>query len=260
VLRCPLAVVAFGLTFGIGATPGAAQTITVAAASDLQAVMPMLARGFQQATGDLVKVTLGSSGNFFSQIQNGAPFDVFLSADIGYPRQLEAEGRVERGSLVRYARGRIVLWARSDARVDATRGLQVLTDTQVRRVAIANPDHAPYGRAAVAALRHVGLYERVQPKLVLGENVSQAAQFADSGNADIAILPQSLALTLAQRGRVGEIPDAYYPPIDQAGAVVASSANKAAAHQFLAFLQTPEIVHLMATHGFARPLPAAHAP
>ncbi len=157
----------------------------MAAASDLQSALPAIASQFEKDSGQRVILTFGSSGNFFTQIQNGAPFDVFLSADIDYPRRLEASGQAERGSLYKYATGHIVLWTRTDSGIDVRRGLAVLVDARVRRIAIANPEHAPYGRAAVAALRHEGLYERVQGKFVLGENISQAAQFAQSGAADV---------------------------------------------------------------------------
>src|SRR5713226_944736 len=132
----------------------AGQSLTVAAASDLQSALPAIAAQFEKDTGRQLRLTFGSSGNFFTQIQNGAPFDVFLSADIDYPRRLEGSGRAERDSLYEYARGRLVLWTRNDSGIDLRRGLTVLGEERVRRVAIANPEHAPYGRAAVAALRH----------------------------------------------------------------------------------------------------------
>lgn len=215
--------------------------------------MPTLATQFQQATGRTIAVTFGSSGNFFSQIQNGAPFDIFLSADIEYPRRLEAAGLAEPGSLFAYATGRIVLWSRTDGPVDVTRGLQALLDARVRRIAIANPEHAPYGRAAVAALQHEHLYERVRAKFILGENVAQAAQFVQSGNADAGIIALSLALapTLKESGTYSEIPAAFYPPIAQAAVVIKASHNKAAAQEFLAFLRKPDVVRLMQTFGFA---------
>ncbi|MCC7418271.1 MAG: molybdate ABC transporter substrate-binding protein [Acidobacteria bacterium] len=232
--------------------PAPAQGLTIAAASDLQSVMPIVADRFEQATGQTVTVTFGSSGNFFSQIQNGAPFDLFFSADIDYPRRLAADGLVEPGSITLYAIGRLVLWARRASTLDVARGLQTLLDPRVRRVAIANPETAPYGRAAVAALRHAGLYDRVRPKLVLGENVAQAAQFVDSGNADAGLIAESLALDprLRDRGVSHEIPAGDYPPIEQAAAIVQASSRKPAARAFLAFLRTPAIVRLMQTYGF----------
>src|SRR4051812_40101542 len=224
-----------------------AQSLAVAAASDLQAALPVIADRFAKDAGGTVALTFGSSGNFFSQIQNGAPFDVFLSADTSYPKQLEAAGLVERGSIVVYARGRIVLWTRRDSGIDVTRGLQALTDANVRRIAIANPEHAPYGRAAVAALNAAHVYDRVRDKLILGENISQAAQFAESGSADAGIIALSLALTptLKASGRYAEVPDALYPPIEQAAAVVGASRRNALAHQFIDSLKKPEIVRLL---------------
>src|SRR5262245_3083217 len=179
----------------LGVAEARAQSpLRVAAASDLQAALPAIAAQFETETGRKVAITYGSSGNFFTQLQNGAPFDVFLSADIDYPRQLERDGTAETGSLYNYASGRIVLWTRADSPLDLKRGLAALADPSVRRIAIANPDHAPYGRAAVAALHHEGIYDRVLPKLVRGENIAQAAQFVQSGNADAGIVALSLAM------------------------------------------------------------------
>jgi molybdate transport system substrate-binding protein len=243
-----------GLIFG-AASRCLAQGLTVAAASDLQSALPAIASQFETATGQPVRLTFGSSGNFFTQIQNGAPFDLFLSADIDYPRRLETSGSAERGSLYRYAVGRIVLWTRSDSGIDVTRGLSALTDGRVRRIAIANPEHAPYGRAAVAALRHEGLYDRVKGKLVLGENISQAAQFADSGSADVGILALALALSpaLKKSGSYFEVPESWHSPIEQGAVVLASSRQKALAGQFIEYLKTPDIVRMLAAYGFAVP-------
>lgn len=229
-----------------------AQPLRVAAASDLQAALPPIAARFEKTTGHDVALTFGSSGNFFTQVQNGAPFDVFLSADIDYPRALERSGEAEKGTLYRYATGRIVLWIRNESTIDLRRGLAVLADPGVRRVAIANPDHAPYGRAAVAALHHAGVDDRVQAKLVRGENISQAAQFVQSGNADAGILALSLALAPALKasGRYVEIPDAFYPPIEQAAVVLAASKQQALARQFVDFLKQPESARTLQTFGF----------
>jgi molybdate transport system substrate-binding protein len=233
----------------------AAQSLTVAAASDLQSALPAIAAQFEKDTGRQVSLTFGSSGNFFTQIQNGAPFDVFLSADIDYPRRLERSGQAERGSLYEYATGRLVLWTRSDSGIDVRRGLTVAADVRVRRVAIANPEHAPYGRAAVAALRHERLYEQVQAKFVLGENISQAAQFAQSGSADVGMLALSLALspTLKSSGTYIEIPASWYPPIEQAVVVLASSRQKALARQFIDYLKKPDGVRILQLYGFTVP-------
>jgi molybdate transport system substrate-binding protein len=157
-----------------------------------------------------------------------------------------------------YATGRIVLWSRNDSKVDVSRGLAVVTDPQVRRIAVANPAHAPYGRAAVAALRHDHLYDEVRSKLVLGENISQAAQFAQSGNAEVGILALSLALspTLKSAGRYFEIPASSYPPIEQAGAVVSASRQTALAHRFLAALKAPSAERTLGAFGFSVPTAA----
>src|ERR1700730_18557149 len=223
--RCWVLTVAYVL---LACPFAASQTLTVAAASDLQSALPAIASRFEKDTGQHAGLIFGSSGNFFTQIENGAPFDVFLSADIDYPRRLERSGQAERGSLYEYARGRLVLWRRNDSGIDVRRGLAVLTDASVRRVAIANPEHAPYGRAAVAALRHEGLYERVQGKCVLGENISQAAQFAQAGTADVGVLALALALSpaLKNSGTYVEIPDAWKPPLEQAAVILASSRQK----------------------------------
>ena len=239
--------------------PAAAQNLTVAAASDLQAALPVIASQFERDTGQRVALTFGSSGNFFTQIQNGAPFDVFLSADSDYPRRLEQAGLAERGSLAQYATGRLVLWTRTDSGVDVRGGLGVLSEARVRKIAIANPAHAPYGRAAVAALRQAGIYERVEAKLVFGENISQAAQFVESGNADAGILALSLALgpTLRSVGAYVEIPSTLHPPIEQAAVVLAASKQKPLARQFVAALTQPEAARILRTFGFAPPLAAA---
>ena len=232
-----------------------AQGLRIAAASDLQSALPAIAAQFEKDTGQRVRLTFGSSGNFFTQIQNGAPFDAFFSADIDYPKRLEASGRAERGSLYRYAIGRLVLWTRTDSGIDVTRGLSVLADTRVRRIAIANPEHAPYGRAAVATLRHEGLYDRARDKFVLGENISQAAQFADSGSADIGFLALALALspTLKQSGTYFAIPETWHPPIEQGAVVLTSSRQKPLARQFIEFLKKPDIVRIVESYGFAVP-------
>ena len=232
-----------------------AQGLAVAAASDLQTALPEIVARFEKDTGRPVKLTFGSSGNFVAQMQNGAPFDVFLSADIDYPRQLERSGHAERGSLYQYATGRLVVWTRNDSGIDVRRGLGVVADPRVRRVAIANPEHAPYGRAAVAALRHERLYDGVQSKLILGENISQAAQFAQSGSTDVGLVALSLALspTLKSTGTYAEIPASFHPPIEQAAVVLASSRQKALARQFIDYLKRPETVQILRADGFEVP-------
>ncbi len=227
--------------------------LTVAAASDLQSVFPALAAQFEKQTGRHVTVTFGSSGNFFAQIQNGAPFDLFFSADIDYPKRLDAASLTEPNTLYAYATGRIVLWTRKDSGIDVNSGLNVLRAAKVRRIAIANPEHAPYGRAAVAALRHAQLYDAIKSKLVLGENISQTAQFVQSGNAEVGIIALSLALAPAAKesGVYAEIPADSYPPIQQAAVILKSSQNKDLAREFLAFLKQPDVVQTMKGFGFS---------
>ncbi len=241
--------------WSIAGVPAAAQDLTIAAASSLQPAFPSIVKRFERETGRRVTLTFGSSGNFFSQIQNGAPFDLFFSADLEYPTRLEASGLAARGSLYRYANGVIVLWARKDSQVDVARGLQSLRDTRIRRIAIANPQTAPYGRAAIAALRHEQLDESLREKFVYGENVQQAAQFVQSGNAEAGIIALSAAKTpaLEEIGRYYTIPASFYPPIEQAVIIVNASPNKELARQFLEFIKRPEIGRVMADAGFAVP-------
>lgn len=232
-----------------------AQEITVAAAADLQPAFPDIANRFQEETGKNVKLSFGSSGNFFAQIQNGAPFDLFFSADIDYPKKLEAAGLTEPGTVYPYATGKIVLWTTNESKLDLGLGMRVLLDPSITKIAIANPAHAPYGRAAVAAMQHQKVYDQVSPKFVLGENISQTMTFVVSGSADIGIVALSLALSpaLKGKGKYAEIPADTYPPIEQAAVVLKSSQNKAVARQFLDFLKTPPMLDLLRTYGFSVP-------
>jgi molybdate transport system substrate-binding protein len=243
------------LVFGISLVAHAADELNVAAASDLSFAMKELATSYEKQSGTVVKVTLGSSGNFFTQIQNGAPFDLFFAADIGYPKKLEAAGFGEPGTLYQYATGKIVIWVPAGSKLDVNRGLGVLTDPSVRKIAIANPKHAPYGRAAVAAMTKQGIYDKITDKLVFGENISQTAQFVESGNADVGIIALSLALApaMADKGKYFEIPQDLYPPLDQGAIVIKASQKKEQAKQFLAYLKTPESVALLQRYGFKLP-------
>jgi molybdate transport system substrate-binding protein len=231
----------------------ASPPVAVAAAADLQSALPPIAAEFERETGRHAALTFGSSGNFYTQIQHGAPFDVFLSADIEYPHRLEAAGLAEPGSLYEYATGRLVLWVRTDSGLDVRRGLALLADASVRRIAVANPAHAPYGRAALAALQHEGLYEIARTKLVLGENISQAAQFAQSGNAEAGIIALSLALAPGMKavGRYYEIAAGSYPPIAQGAIVIRASKQKALARQLVDYLKTPAAKSQLESFGFA---------
>lgn len=229
--------------------------IRVAAAADLKFAMGELSEKFEKQTGTKVNVTFGSSGNFFSQMQNGAPFDLFFSADIEYPRKLEAAGLAEPGTLYEYAVGRIVIWTPAGAKVDVVNeGWKTLLDASVEKIAIANPEHAPYGRAAVAALQKAGVYEAVRPKLVYGENISQAAQFVQSGNAQAGIVAMSLAVSPGMRdGNRWEIPAETYPVIEQAAIVLKDARNKEAARAFLEFVKSAAGRAILAEYGFAFP-------
>ena len=210
---------------------------------------------FEKQTGHRVKVSLGSSGNFYAQLQQGAPFDLYFSADIGYPKKLEEGGLTVPGSLYRYAVGRIVLWAPKSSPLDVNKGLTVLREPTIRKIAIANPKHAPYGRAAVAAMEHAQVYADVKDRLVLGENISQAAQFIESGACDVGIIALSLALAPAMKsaGSYWEIPAEAHPPLEQGAVILKQSKNQELARSFLSFLQGPQGQEIMTRYGFTLP-------
>jgi molybdate transport system substrate-binding protein len=233
------------------------QEITVAAAADMTAVLPELAARYTKQTGQVVKLSFGSSGNLTNQIRNGAPFDVFFSADEEYPKQLVAEGLAVRDSLYRYAVGRLVLWVPKEFPLDLQKlGMTALLDPSVKKIAIANPQHAPYGRAAEAALKNFGIYDQVAAKLVLGENVAQAAQFVESGNAQAGLiaLSHALAPAMKDKGRYWTVPLDSYPTLNQAAVVPSQSKSQAAAHKFLEFVRSPEATSLLEAYGFSLPV------
>ena len=234
-----------------------AQTVRVAAASDLQFAMPELAARYEKESGAKVETSFGSSGNFFAQIRNGAPFALFFSADRSYAEKLIAAGQADPKSLAVYALGRLVLWAPSDAKLKLTeRGLSALTDPSVQKIAIANPEHAPYGRAAVAALENAGLYEQLKLKLVFGENISQAAQFAQSGNAQIGMIALSLALSENMKnGQRWLVPADLHAPLEQVAVLINAGANKAPAGRFLEFVKSEAGRAILARYGFTVPAP-----
>ena len=229
--------------------------VRVAAASDLQFAFQEVSNRFEKATGNQVKLSFGSSGNFFTQIQNGAPFDVFFSADLDYCKKLESLGLTTPGSLYEYAVGKIVLFAPADSKLDLNKGLGVLLDPAIHKIAIANPEHAPYGRAAVAALKHENLYDKVSPKFVLGENISQAATFVSSGAAEVGIVALSLALapSMKDKAKYAEVPGENYPAIAQGAVILKSSPQQTTANQFLEFVKSPEILKLLQSYGFSTP-------
>jgi molybdate transport system substrate-binding protein len=229
-----------------------AQEITVAAAADLQFAMQEVASRFQKETGKTVKLIYGSSGNFFQQIQNGAPFDLFFSGNLDYPKKLEAAGLTVPASYYEYARGKIVVWVPKESRLDLSLGMRALLDPSVKKIAVANPQHAPYGQAAVAAMEKEHVYEKVKDKFVLGENVSQTASFVLSGSADVGIVALSLALSpnMKDKGRYAEVPTGEYPAIEQACVILGSSENKETAREFLSFVKTAVVAEVLKRYGF----------
>lgn len=240
----------------LASTGAAAGELTVAAAADLSLALKPIVNDFQRQTGNSVRLSFGSSGDFFNQIQNGAPYDVFLSADLGYPQKLIKLGFADGGSLRTYAVGRLVLWVPRASNLNLDRqGMQALLDPSVQKVAIANPQHAPYGRAAVAALRHFGLYDKVAGRLVLGENIGQAAQFAESGNAQVGMiaLAHAVAPSVRPLGRYWLVPTDSYPSLRQGVVIISRSKNKALAEQFLKYLAGPQAQAIFRQFGFVAP-------
>ncbi len=235
---------------------GEVPTVRVAAASDLQFALEDIREAMAEADPPVEVVPVyGSSGTFFQQIVNGAPFDVYLSADLSYPAGLVDEGLADEADLFPYAVGRLVLWALEDSPLDLSRGVEVLTDPRARRIAIANPEHAPYGVAAVEALETAGIYDVIEPKLVTGENVAQAGEFAMSGNADVAVIALALALhdSMQERGRYEEIPLESFSRLDQGGVVLPGATDRQAAHQVREFIQGPAGEAILRRYGFFLP-------
>ena len=233
-----------------------AQEITVAAAADMSAALPQLVEAYTKKTGQSVKLSFGSSGNLTNQIRNGAPFDVFFSADEDYPQQLIAEGLASKDTLYRYAVGRLVLLVPNDSPLDLSKlGVPALLNPSVKKISIANPATAPYGRAAKAALQHFGVYDQVSSRLVVGENVSQAAQFVESGNAQAGLIALSHALAPAMRdkGRYWMVPLDAYPTLNQAAVVLTKSKQQDAARKFMEYLSSPDATSLLKTCGFSLP-------
>jgi molybdate transport system substrate-binding protein len=234
-------------------SPAFAQaSLRVAAAADLQPVLPPLLEQFQKATGIRAAATYQASAALTTQIENGAPFDLFLSADLGYPKRLieaglaDAAGSADSTTPITYAKGTLVLWARKDSRLPPP-SLSLLGNPDLHRLAIANPDRAPYGRAAVAALTSLKLYETLKPRIVTAENISQAAQFVESGNAEAGLISMTSALTpqLASSGTYFVMPRELYPPIEQGAVIISKTTQRAAAHQLLEFLlSAPVQAHL----------------
>ncbi|HLK06270.1 MAG TPA: molybdate ABC transporter substrate-binding protein [Candidatus Acidoferrum sp.] len=238
----------------------AQQTLKIAAASDLKFALTDLAATYEKQAGVKLSLTFGSSGNFFAQIQNGAPFDLFFSADSDYPRKLNEAGLVLPNSADSYAIGKLVLWSPGNSKLTPEKsGWQSLLDPSVQKIAIANPDHAPYGRAALEALKNSGLYEKIKSKLVFGENISQAAQFVQSGAAQIGILAASITASPSfALGHSWKIPQDQYTPLLQSFVVLKTSANKDAALAFVAYVKSPAAQAILEKYGFAKPESLSH--
>ncbi len=232
------------------------RTLAVAAAANLEPVLAELAAAFEaEQPGVEVRPTLGASGSFFAQLRNGAPFDVFLSADVEYPRKLVEAGLGRAEDEAVYAVGKLVVWTPARSALDLERrGLAALADPALRKLAIANPALAPYGRAAEAALRAAGVLDAVRDRLVLGESVAQAAQFAQSGAADAALVPLSLTFAPALReGRIFPVPEGSYPRQPQSAIALAAARDRALARAFVRFLAGPKGRAVFTRYGYAPP-------
>lgn len=233
-----------------------AQTLLrIAAAADLEPLLPPILQQFEQATGIHAEATFQASAVLTTQIQNGAPFDLFLSADTGYPKRLidaglaDAAGTADSSTPIIYARGTLVLWTRNDSHL--TPSLDLLRSPDLKRLAVANPERAPYGRAAVAALTSLKLYDTLKPKLVTAENISQTAQFVDSGNADAGLISLTTALTprLSSSGAYFVIPRNLYSPIEQGAVIVSKTTQRAQVHKLLDYLLSAPIQAQLAKSG-----------
>ena len=253
ILKCLVAVIS-GMTL-LGSI-GAQTPLHIAAADDLEPVLPPILAQFEQSTGIHAEATFQASAVLTTQIQNGAPFDLFLSADLSYPKRLidaglaDAAGSPDSSTPIVYARGTLVLWARKYSHLPPP-SLDLLRNPDLKRLAVANPERAPYGRAAVAALTSLKLYDTLKPRLVTAENIAQTAQFADTGNADAGLISLTSALTprLAADGTYFVIPRDLYPPIEQGAVIVSKTAQRAQSHKFLDYLLSAPIQAQLAKSG-----------
>ncbi|MBB3036952.1 molybdate ABC transporter substrate-binding protein [Hoyosella altamirensis] len=230
------------------------QTVAVAAAADLKFALDEIINAFEaEHDGWQISVSYGSSGNFVQQIRNGAPFDVYLSADITLAEALADSGFADPADVFGYATGRLVVWAADGSPADPTAGVSGLVRDDVKTVAIANPQHAPYGQAAEAAMRTAGVLEELKGKLVLGENIAQAAEFAQTGNADAGIIALALALSpgLSELGTFSEVPLDDFPRLNQGGVVLSRASESA--HIFADFLTSPAGQEILSRYGFSPP-------
>lgn len=239
--------------FRVPRAESADREITVAAAADLSSALQEVAANYEKRSGVAVNLSFGASGSLTQQIQNGAPFDIFFSADMDYPKQLIAAGLGDGATLFRYAVGRLVLWVPKDSPLDVEhKGMDVLLDPSVKKISMGNPQHAPYGRAAEATLKHENLYEKVADKLVLGENIAQAAQFVESGNAQVGFvaLAHVMAPSMQGKGKYWIVPADAYPPLDQGVLLVSHSQHKQDAAAFLEYMKSEDVATVMKKYGF----------
>ncbi len=232
------------------AAPPKPEPLLVSAASNLILAFEELGARYEQETGTPVTFNFAASGQLAHQIDQGAPVDLFAAANVAYVEDLAAKGRILPDSVQVYARGRLTLWTRADSAI-TVKTIENLLEPEIRRVAIANPEHAPYGVAARQALQTAGVWNAVQPKLVLGENVRQTLQFAETGDVDVAIVPLSLSVT--SDGRWVLVPEDLHAPIDQALGIVADSPRQAQASDFAAFITGPEGGAILRKYGFLPP-------
>ena len=234
-----------------------AEKITVAAAADLKFAMDEIVTSFKKTNpNEEIDVIYGSSGKFHTQIQQGAPYDLYFSADIAFPRELARKGFAA-SEVMPYALGRIVLWS---AGMDASKmTLASLTDPKIVRIAIANPKHAPYGKRAEEALRASGLWEKLEPKLVYGENITHTAQFVQTGNAQVGIIALALAINpeLANKGGYWLIPDNLHEPLEQGFIITKPAAGNALARRFADYMGSQPARAVMTKYGFVLPNQAA---
>jgi len=236
------------------AVPGGLAQLKIAAAADLQPVLPPLIEQFEKQTGSTVDASYASSATLATQILNGGPFSLFLAADLSFPQKVVAAGLADSAQPIPYARGTLVLWARNDSPVRPLT-LETLRNPALKTVAVANAEHAPYGRAAKAAIEKMGLAETLKDKLVVAENIAQTAQYADSGNAEVGFLSLTSALTprLSASGTYVAVPEDDYPPILQGAVVLKNGADAAQAHQFLEFLLSPPVRKQLGEQGLRAP-------
>jgi len=225
------------------------EELTVAAASDLTPAFEEISRAFEAANKTKVVFIFGSTGMLTKQIENGAPVDVFAAANVSYVDELDKNGLIISDSRAIYARGRITLWTREDSPI-RLQGIADLARPEVMRIAIANPDHAPYGLAAKQALESVGIWDRVRPKLVYGDNIRQTLQYAETGNVDVSIV--ALSLSVQGHGRWTLIPEELHQPIDQGLGIIKTTKNEKAARAFIAFIEGPQGQEIMKKYGFSR--------